>query len=80
MHWINRRNFIRNTALVGLGAASFGGGAVFARPSAERRLVLLHTNDMHSRLDAFPMDGGKYQGMGGLEARASVIQQVRNEG
>ena len=80
MHWISRRNFIRKTALVGLGAASFGGGSVLARPAAERRLVILHTNDMHSRLDAFPMDGGKYQGMGGLEARASVIEQIRNEG
>jgi 5'-nucleotidase len=80
MYWINRRNFIRKTALVGLGAASLGGGPVLARPAAGRRLVLLHTNDMHSRLDAFPSDGGKYQGKGGLEARASVIQQIRDEG
>ena len=80
MHWINRRNFIRKTALMGLGAVSFGGGSVLACPANERRLVLLYTNDLHSRLDPFPMDGGKYQGMGGLEARASVIQQIRNEG
>jgi len=80
MYWINRRNFIRKTALVGLGAASFGGGSILASLPAERRLVLLYTNDMHSRLDPFPMDGGKYQGMGGMEARAAVIQQVRNEG
>ena len=80
MHWINRRDFIRKTALVGFGAASFGGGSVLGGSTAERRLVLLYTNDLHSRLDPFPMDGGKYQGMGGLEARASVIQQIRNEG
>jgi len=79
MHWISRRNFIRSTTLVGLGSV-MRGSALLASPSAGRRLVILHTNDMHSRLDAFPMDGGKLQGMGGLEARVAIIQQVRNEG
>jgi len=40
MYWINRRNFIRKTALVGLGAASLGGGAVLATPAAESLLSL----------------------------------------
>ena len=42
------------------------------------RLVILHTNDVHSRLEPFPMDGGRMQGLGGVATRAQVIQQIRS--
>jgi len=42
------------------------------------RLVILHTNDVHSRLDPFPMDGGRNQGLGGVAARASLINSIRS--
>ncbi|MYC97857.1 MAG: bifunctional metallophosphatase/5'-nucleotidase, partial [Gammaproteobacteria bacterium] len=29
------------------------------------RLVVLHTNDTHSRMDPFPDDGGPFAGLGG---------------
>lgn len=47
--------------------------------AGQRRLVILHTNDVHSRLDPFPMDGGKYAGQGGVAARAALIRQIRQE-
>lgn len=80
MHWINRRNFIRDAALVGMGSLVKGGDSLFAHPAPEKRLIILHTNDWHSRLEAFPMDGGNLQGLGGLEARAAAIRTIRNEG
>ena len=40
-------------------------------------LTILHTNDVHSRLDAFPIDHPKYPGMGGVAKRASLINKVR---
>lgn len=43
------------------------------------RLVVLHTNDVHSRLDPFPMDGGRNQGLGGVATRAQVIEQIRKQ-
>lgn len=43
------------------------------------RLTILHTNDTHSRLEPFPMDGGRNQGMGGIAARSSLISQIRQE-
>jgi 5'-nucleotidase len=46
---------------------------------ASKQLSILHTNDVHSRLDPFPMDGGKYQGLGGIRARANLLQQIRQE-
>ncbi|MEO7461973.1 MAG: metallophosphatase, partial [Ferruginibacter sp.] len=46
-------------------------------PARKRKLTILHTNDVHSRLEPFPMDGGKNQGLGGVAARASLIDEIR---
>lgn len=43
------------------------------------RLTVLHTNDVHSRIDPFPMDGGSNQGLGGVAARAEIIEKIRRE-
>ncbi len=41
-------------------------------------LVVLHTNDTHSRMDPFPMDGGRFQGLGGAARRATLIRRIRD--
>jgi 5'-nucleotidase len=51
----------------------------WAEAADEQRLVILHTNDVHSRLDPFPMDGSRNQGMGGVEARAALIASIRQQ-
>ncbi len=43
------------------------------------RLTVLHTNDQHSRIDPFPMDGSRYQGLGGFAKRATIIKNIRKE-
>ncbi len=43
------------------------------------KLTILHTNDVHSRLEPFPMDGGRNQGLGGVAARAELIKSIRSE-
>ena len=42
------------------------------------RLTILHTNDVHSRVEAFPMDGGRNAGQGGASRRASLIKKIRS--
>ena len=42
-------------------------------------LTILHTNDVHSRLDPFPMDGGRNAGRGGVARRATLLRQIRQE-
>ncbi|MDW8274581.1 MAG: metallophosphatase [Chitinophagales bacterium] len=42
------------------------------------KLTILHTNDQHSRIEPFPMDGSRYQGLGGFANRATLIRQIRN--
>jgi 5'-nucleotidase len=41
------------------------------------KLSILHTNDVHSRIEPFPMDGSKYQGLGGTARRAALINKIR---
>ncbi len=42
-------------------------------------LTILHTNDMHSRIDPFPMDGSRNEGLGGVAKRSSLIQRIRDQ-
>ncbi len=41
------------------------------------KITILHTNDVHSRIDPFPMDGSRNQGLGGAAKRAKMISQIR---
>jgi len=74
----NRRSFIRNTVL-GTGAMLAGSKLGFAASAESTRLTVLHTNDVHSRLEPFPMDGGRFAGRGGVAARASLIRTIREQ-
>lgn len=42
-------------------------------------LDVLHTNDMHSRIDPFPMDGSRNAGLGGVGRRAALIEKIREK-
>ncbi|MEO6229962.1 MAG: metallophosphoesterase [Ferruginibacter sp.] len=53
--------------------------AEYSGESDIKKLTILHTNDVHSRLEAFPMDGSRNQGLGGVAARAELIKQIRSE-
>ncbi len=75
---MKRRKFIKRgfQASALLAAASFPLNSLAA---THRELCILHTNDVHSRLDPFPMDGGKYAGLGGIVNRERAISQIRDE-
>jgi 5'-nucleotidase len=79
---IDRRRFLKQAGLTGgaLAIASLAPGEMQAKTEATNRLTVLHTNDVHSRLDPFPMDGSRNQGLGGVAARAALIQEIRDEG
>lgn len=42
-------------------------------------LTILHTNDVHSRIEPFPMDGSHNQGLGGVARRATLVERIRSE-
>jgi 5'-nucleotidase len=75
---IDRRAFIRNS---GLATAALMAPAMLQAKATESSptLTILHTNDVHSRLEPFPNDGSRNAGLGGVAARASMIAQIRKE-
>lgn len=76
---LNRRKFLKwSVSAAALLALGFNGESVFAKDDFVK-LTILHTNDVHSRIDPFPMDGSRNQGMGGVAPRASLINQIRSE-
>lgn len=76
---LNRRDFVRSSALAA-GALITGPNLASAMEDmAPFRLTILHTNDTHSRLEPFPMDGSRNQGLGGIAGRAELIRQVREK-
>ncbi len=76
---LNRKDFIRNAAL-SAGAIMAGSSVLNAAEYLNPlKLTILHTNDVHSRLEPFPMDGGRNQGLGGIAGRAQLINKIRAE-
>jgi 5'-nucleotidase len=71
---MNRRNFIATGSMAA--GSLLWQPPVFAAAMASR-LTILHTNDVHSRLDPFPKDGSRNAGMGGVAARAALINRIR---
>lgn len=77
---MNRRSFIKNTTYSGLILTSGAYPLIAAADAPEiTQLTILHTNDVHSRIDPFPMDGGKNEGLGGAAKRATLIKRIRAE-
>ena len=76
---MKRRDFISRlgTGTLLLSAGQF---PLYALDTAEYiPMTILHTNDVHSRVDPFPMDGSRNQGLGGAARRASWINKVRRQ-
>ncbi|MCO6146497.1 bifunctional UDP-sugar hydrolase/5'-nucleotidase [Flavobacterium sp. NRK1] len=75
---MKRRDFIQKTAA---GSALVLGGlslSSFAAPDI-KKITILHTNDVHSHIDPFPVDDPKYPNLGGAARRATAIEQIRLE-
>lgn len=75
---LNRRTFLQLGAKATLGAALATTPLVSVGRNRSR-LSVLFTNDWHSRIEPFPMDGGRYQGLGGASKRAALIKSIREK-
>ncbi|WP_281540376.1 bifunctional metallophosphatase/5'-nucleotidase [Maribacter aestuarii] len=74
---MERRKFIHHT----LATASFIGAGGLSLNSCgtnkKSHLTILHTNDVHSHIDAFPKDHSSFPGLGGLARRAGLVKSIR---
>jgi 5'-nucleotidase len=76
---MKRRTFIQQssaaTALVGLG----GLGLQSFESKKQKRITILHTNDVHSHIDPFGPNDGRNANKGGVARRATLVESIRQE-
>ena len=76
---MKRRNFIKQTGaacgLIGMGSLPM----MSFKPDFKKHLTILHTNDVHSRIDPFPSSDRRNANRGGVARRATLIKQIRDE-
>ncbi|MCH7413666.1 metallophosphatase [Belliella sp. R4-6] len=77
---MQRRSFLKKSILTGLGLSL--GDSVMALSSLHpnsKSITIIHTNDMHSRIEPFPNDGGRNANQGGMTKLASLVKKVRSD-
>ncbi len=74
----NRRDFLKNSLYGSIGVAGMTmlPSEVFAKKEIVK-IVILHTNDVHSHIDPFPANDPKYAGLGGVARRAALVEEIR---
>ena len=76
---MKRRDFIQQTAassaLIGLGGLTLSSFS----SSTQKKITILHTNDVHSHIDPFGPDDGRNANKGGVARRASLVENIRKE-
>jgi 5'-nucleotidase len=73
-----RRSFVKKCSFSSIGLIGLRNFTLDEMPKEEvRRLIIAHTNDMHSHIDPFPANDPKFPGQGGMESRASEIDKLR---
>ena len=80
MDKMHRRKFLKAGMLASAGLVSrsiFGESTLSV--ASPKRLVVLHTNDMHSRIEPFPDDGSKFANLGGMARRATLVRQIQQQ-
>ncbi|KUG06752.1 bifunctional metallophosphatase/5'-nucleotidase [Solirubrum puertoriconensis] len=78
---MNRRDFIKSSAWGVAGLGLLGPGLISSAEAAggQVRLTILHTNDMHSRIDPFPVGSAQFADQGGMARRAALVANIRKE-
>jgi 5'-nucleotidase len=76
---MKRRDFIQKTAASTalLGLANMGLSSFTTLET--KKITILHTNDVHSHIDPFPVEHPRNPNMGGASRRAAIIENIRKE-
>lgn len=76
---MKRRTFLQKSiatgSLIGMGGLALNS----CEPETEKKITILHTNDVHSHIESFPNGHDKYPNIGGVAKRASLISKIRSQ-
>lgn len=77
---MKRRDFIKSSAAAGVMASVGSFGMLsFTQPPRHKKITILHTNDVHSHIDPFPLNHAQFSGQGGVTRRFELISKIRQE-
>lgn len=76
---MKRRSFVKTLSQTGVLLSTAGWMTDMVGAPETVKLTILHTNDVHSRVEPFPDDAGRNAGLGGAARRAALIQRIRSE-
>lgn len=72
---MSRRQFLKQ---IGLGMAGIAVAPTLMSAKQKKvKLTILHTNDMHSRIEPFPLSDKRYGGKGGFARIDAMVKKVR---
>ena len=72
----NRRKFIKQLLT---GTAGIIAVPAWAKNSDSVKITILHTNDLHSRIEPFPKNDPKYANLGGFARIGKLVDQIREQ-
>ena len=76
---MKRRNFIQKTAASTAFISLNGLGLASCSSSQVTKITILHTNDVHSHIEAFGPNDGRNANKGGVARRATLVENLRIE-
>nr|WP_321224604.1 metallophosphatase [uncultured Psychroserpens sp.] len=76
---MQRRQFLQQTAAASALVGLSGLGLTSFTTASTKKITILHTNDVHSHIDAFGPDDGRNPNQGGVARRASLVEAIRKE-
>lgn len=77
---MKRKTFIQQTTAAGVFTGIGGLGLLTSSfKSPVKHITILHTNDVHSHIEAFPADDAKFPNQGGVSRRYTLIEAIRKE-
>lgn len=79
MKKLNRRSFLQKSATASLGLVTLGSLPIGCADERVKKITILHTNDVHSHIDPFPINHPRYPNQGGIARRATLIAKLRAE-
>ena len=72
---MNRRKFIYNSSIASLSVLGLNSCNQLFR---DVKITILHSNDVHSQIEPFPLSHNRFPGRGGFARRASIFNEIRS--
>ena len=72
---MNRRRFIYNSSIASLSVLGLNSCSQLFR---DVKITILHSNDVHSQIEPFPVNHNRFPDRGGFARRASIFEEIRS--